>query len=284
MCTGSAEIVNVDSEYDSANKEDINNTLTEIDHNINNITNGNNSDESTSLSSKILALSLSSDDAVKAINDGSAVEENSNHDDEKKKRTSFTTSSNDNRYDRDSSEPLLKRSVSFSCVEIRKYPIILGDNPSCQRGAPISIDWNYFEKNDHLIDDYELGRNGNRRSKSEFKVGPQERRKILKEESGVTDERIRYAILAVNQMQQRRIESMHCKQLKWEDKKDKMVKKLRSILKKTASKTGKNGSFNNDDITINSGGRRQPASHFQRPNKSRAYRRFSQDNIFRRSI
>jgi len=241
-------------------------------------TNDNN-DESTLLSTKVLALSLLSDDAIR-INDDNVVE------DEETTLISSDTSIFDN-YHRDTSESSSKRRVSFSCVEIRKYPIILGDNPSCQKGAPLSIDWNYFEKNDHFIDDYELERNGNRRSKCEFKVGPVARKRILKEESGVTEERIRYAIMAVNQVQQRRLESRNCKQLKWEDKKDKMIKKLKSIIKKTKANPGKNDSFNDNDFIINSSVERKSLPQFQRPNKiPRAYQRNSlpQNSISRRTV
>jgi len=36
-----------------------------------------------------------------------------------------------------------KQGVLFSLVEIREYPRILGDNPSCRSGPPISLGWDY---------------------------------------------------------------------------------------------------------------------------------------------
>mmetsp|Transcript_13268 Transcript_13268/g.24066 ORF Transcript_13268/g.24066 Transcript_13268/m.24066 type:complete len:235 (-) Transcript_13268:82-786(-) len=36
-----------------------------------------------------------------------------------------------------------EQSVLFSLVEIREYPRILGDNPSCRSGPPISLGWDY---------------------------------------------------------------------------------------------------------------------------------------------
>jgi len=249
--------MNTTSEQNTIDNEDTN-------YNMNSITtHASNNNESTLLSSKVLGLSLLGDDAIRINNDKLVEEEGGGDDDEETALTSSTSSIHGS-YDRDKSESSMERSVSFSCVEIRKYPIILGDNPSCKKGAPISIDWNYFEKNDHLIDDYELERNGNRRSKCEFKVGPVARKRILKEESGVSEERIRYAIMAVNQTQKRRIESRNCKQLKWEDKKDKMIKKLKSIVKQTKTKSGK---FNNNDITINNSAEWQSLPQFQRPKK-----------------
>ena len=49
--------------------------------------------------------------------------------------------------DRDDGLPLM---VSFGSVTIRKYPIMLGDNPCVSRGAPVTIDWEY--QSEHEVD------------------------------------------------------------------------------------------------------------------------------------
>jgi len=145
-----------------------------------------------------------------------------------------------------SSEKLAKK-VSFSSIEIRKYPIILGDHPNCKEGAPISIDWNYFEKNNHALDEYESTRSESRRSRKELVVGPNTRAKILKEESGVTDERIRYAIMGVNRVRQGRYESLNCKQLRWEIKKNQLVHNLLPFLASSSSKNKINNRRGNNN-------------------------------------
>lgn len=38
-------------------------------------------------------------------------------------------------------QPISKKTVSFSTVEIRDYPIILGDNPAVSHGPAVTIDW-----------------------------------------------------------------------------------------------------------------------------------------------
>lgn len=48
-----------------------------------------------------------------------------------------------------------KPRVSFKDVEIRKYPIILGDNPACSSGVPVTIDWTHDEGRIQKIEDYE---------------------------------------------------------------------------------------------------------------------------------
>ena len=65
--------------------------------------------------------------------------------------------------ERRSAEPFLpscnkkKEEVRFVSVELREYPIILGDNPSCTAGPPIAIalDWDYDTLTSCTIDEYE---------------------------------------------------------------------------------------------------------------------------------
>ena len=50
--------------------------------------------------------------------------------------------------------------VAFGAVEIREFPIILGDNPAITSGAPISIDWEPQHHQIMNIDIYEYCRTG----------------------------------------------------------------------------------------------------------------------------
>ena len=48
------------------------------------------------------------------------------------------------------------RKVDFSSVTIREYPRILGDNPSCSCGAPVTFDWHYYPQQEYrTLDEYE---------------------------------------------------------------------------------------------------------------------------------
>ena len=51
----------------------------------------------------------------------------------------------------------MKRTTSFSTLEIREYKITIGDNPGGRNGPPISLDWNYCERSTvkMCIDKYE---------------------------------------------------------------------------------------------------------------------------------
>ncbi len=42
-----------------------------------------------------------------------------------------------------SSRKTLRKTVSFSEVMIREYAVTIGDNPSCSRGAPFTLQWLY---------------------------------------------------------------------------------------------------------------------------------------------
>eukprot|EP00980_Cylindrotheca_fusiformis_P030861 scaffold25535_cov117-Cylindrotheca_fusiformis.AAC.4 len=52
-------------------------------------------------------------------------------------------------------EAITARSVSFSSIEVREYPLCIGDNPGCKRGVPIAIDWEYNQESRFSVDDYE---------------------------------------------------------------------------------------------------------------------------------
>mmetsp|Transcript_1027 Transcript_1027/g.1609 ORF Transcript_1027/g.1609 Transcript_1027/m.1609 type:complete len:233 (-) Transcript_1027:240-938(-) len=46
-------------------------------------------------------------------------------------------------------------SVRFSTLEIRTYPMVMGDNPSVTRGIPVTIDWDYDGEFVCDVNDYE---------------------------------------------------------------------------------------------------------------------------------
>lgn len=55
-------------------------------------------------------------------------------------------------------EPSVKKSISFSTVEIREYNIVIGDNPSVSRGAPVGLGWKYVSSSPINVDEYEFTR------------------------------------------------------------------------------------------------------------------------------
>lgn len=74
-----------------------------------------------------------------------------------------------------------QRVVSFDKVEIHYHDIILGDNPDCVEGPPISIDWGYFDKVTLSIDHFEHTRRGKRRKgEKNLFISSLQRLKLLK--------------------------------------------------------------------------------------------------------
>jgi hypothetical protein len=54
--------------------------------------------------------------------------------------------------------PPPQKSVRFSTLEIRTYPITLGDNPSVSSGPPITLDWNPTSTQSFTVAAYESHR------------------------------------------------------------------------------------------------------------------------------
>jgi hypothetical protein len=82
----------------------------------------------------------------------------------------------------------LRDKVTFTTISIREYPRIVGDNPACSSGAPISIGWSYNTDKDQEIsvDAYEEHREGVRRDISSMKMPKSIRESILKDEWDVS--------------------------------------------------------------------------------------------------
>ena len=77
--------------------------------------------------------------------------------------------------------------VSFDQVNIREYERILGDNPSCTSGPPLSIGWRFSpHQTVFSVDDFEHGKGNMPRYKSAFLVPKAIRERVLKEHAGVS--------------------------------------------------------------------------------------------------
>mmetsp|Transcript_29008 Transcript_29008/g.43830 ORF Transcript_29008/g.43830 Transcript_29008/m.43830 type:complete len:326 (+) Transcript_29008:243-1220(+) len=99
---------------------------------------------------------------------------------------------------------LMKRNVSFCQIEIREYEQTLVDNPCVTKGPPIGLDWNYEECGAFHVDDYELHRGANRRSRSMMMVPSFVREKQLRQEWDVTKAQIQKMKRKVNKQKRER--------------------------------------------------------------------------------
>jgi hypothetical protein len=71
------------------------------------------------------------------------------------------------------------RKVGFSMVEIREHAIILGDNPGCVSGPPLSIDWPCEKKRTFEFEAYEANR-PERRVRAAMQMNKEIRIKLFK--------------------------------------------------------------------------------------------------------
>ena len=116
-----------------------------------------------------------------------------------------------NTLQRRSSAPFLfpVKEVSFASVQVREYPMILGDNPSCTSGPPVTLDWTYDAKASMscTVDEWESGRDSTRRMKSVIRV-PSSVRMEWVLDAGFTPTEVHEAIRDVQNYQRRRRSSI----------------------------------------------------------------------------
>lgn len=96
-------------------------------------------------------------------------------------------------------------SVKFDKIEIREYPIHIGDNPSVTRGAPLTIDWTPMNHLEYNLEQYEEVRPP-RRSAPELVTSALTRQTLL-QQNGFSDKEIRQVSNEVNHARIGRIDT-----------------------------------------------------------------------------
>ena len=105
-------------------------------------------------------------------------------------------------------------SVSFSTIEVREFSVVIGDNPSCAMGPPLSIDWDPDCELSIDIDEFEHYRNGQgydccrRRTGEELRLDP-DQRKFMVLNAGSSNHDIANAVRQVGRDRRARRRSIH---------------------------------------------------------------------------
>ena len=97
-----------------------------------------------------------------------------------------------------------EKSVTFTTLEIRLFPLCLGDNPAGVQGAPISIDWDHIEEVTTTVDDYETHRADPTRMSSDLRT-TWELRWYRLCQAGYSESEIMDCIEAVDEIRLRRM-------------------------------------------------------------------------------
>lgn len=92
-----------------------------------------------------------------------------------------------------------KRSlVQFTTVQIREYPLIIGDNPSCELGVPITIDWKPLRQYTTSVNEHQQEEaSPHHTNENELRISPQVREGMIRH-AGFHCEQIRRAVHRVN--------------------------------------------------------------------------------------
>ena len=104
--------------------------------------------------------------------------------------------------DADATQDRPKLKVRFGSVLMRDYDIILGDNPSCTSGVPLTISWDYTEHEPLDVDEYEFSRPP-RRNMAEMQLNYCQRVRLLKD-AGFTMVAINHNLKKVNREKRNR--------------------------------------------------------------------------------
>ena len=168
----------------------------------------------------------------------------------------------------DCSSSGLTKSVTFSAVSIREFPLIPGDNPTAPRGPPLSFGWDFDVENSFDFYEYEAAK-GTRRTPNELIIPPQIRSSLLRK-NGHDWKTIQAAIKAANISRRQRmgsLERIHA------DKFDEKMEKISRGVKKMFEKRGKKKTLQNENkVSFD-------ANHLQESSSTKSTARVENDDI-----
>jgi len=135
----------------------------------------------------------------------------------------------------DDTPPTIKQACSFSVVNIREHERIAGDNPCVSKGVPLSIGWGYVQHQSIELDYYEKNK-GRTRDKVELLVPPAVRLRMLKDEFGVSTDKINAAIKEVSITKRQRRHTVATEHLEgWTNVLQSANRKFSRLVKATTS-------------------------------------------------
>mmetsp|Transcript_14579 Transcript_14579/g.14777 ORF Transcript_14579/g.14777 Transcript_14579/m.14777 type:complete len:157 (-) Transcript_14579:424-894(-) len=125
-----------------------------------------------------------------------------------------------------------KKSVSFADVHIHEHFLILGDHPSCSRGPPSTMSWEYISLNPISINDFENNQL-QKRSQKEFRTTGDERITMLLQ-NGHTLSQIMRSMTLVEINKRERLQTMNkCSRPKLLSSAARLIYRLKGKAQKT---------------------------------------------------
>ena len=106
-------------------------------------------------------------------------------------------------------QPLTKRTVSFSQLEIKEFKMSLGDHPCSSTGPPVMLDWQSPPTLERVVslDEYERMRSP-RRKRNKLRLTYRERKSVLEDQQGFTTEEVNQAWAEAIKIRQQRHETL----------------------------------------------------------------------------
>jgi hypothetical protein len=97
-----------------------------------------------------------------------------------------------------------QNNVKFDSIQVRNYSVTLGDNPSCAYGPPLTLDWEYDERDPISVDQYEGAKKNPPRKVHQMHLLSRKRQQILKEAAGITDDEMEMVMDEMRKIQKDR--------------------------------------------------------------------------------